>query len=187
MPKKVARTELEVLKKIVTWCDKEHPKVEVQKSEYEKFIESTREKRIIDATLIGRYLRKSKSGAKGCLISELEFEEHKADYSILKEKMMITVPLRKIYYWRGDIPQYWIKIDKDGIPFMINFRYIHNNFEAGNIDTMPPKGKWRKKEQLDRIVAAQRKSLEDKWPDYVIVGWDNIFKDLHRVIKLAKF
>lgn len=187
MPKKIARTESEVLKKISDWCSEKHPRVEVQKSEYEKFIESTREKRIIDVTLIGRYARKSRSGAKGCLISELEFEEHKADYSILKDQIKITVPLRKIYYWRNDIPQYWIKIDKDGTPFMINFRYIYNGYELGNIESMPPKGKWTKKEQLDRIVAAQRQSKDDDWPKYVVVGWTKIFKELNRVINLAKF
>ena len=183
---KQPRSEKEVLTNIVEWCEKKHPKVEVQKSEYEKLIECTGEKKIIDTTLIGRYGKKTKSGAKGCLIAELEFEEHKAStYSILNDMLKITIPLRKLYYWRNDIPQYWIKIDRDSTPFMINFRHIKEN--EYKVEKMPAGGKWQKNDQITRIITAERESKEDKWPDYVIIGWPAVFKELDRLIKLAKF
>lgn len=183
---KPPRTEGEVLQKIADWCTDLHPRVEVQKSEYEKLIESTGEKKIIDATMIGKYKRKSKTGAKGCLIAELEFEEHKAKkYSILKDMPMITIPLRKLPYWRNDIPQYWLKVDKDGTPFMINYRYVANN--SDNLDKMQRQGKWQNNDQVVRIKVAERKDKKSKWPRYVIVGWDRIFKELNKVVKLAGF
>ena len=189
MPKakvKVPRNEPEVLQKISDWCTDLHPRVEVQKSEYEKLIESTGEKKIIDATIIGKYKRKSKSGAKGCLITELEFEEHQSKkYSILNDMPMITIPLRKLPYWRNDIPQYWLKVDKDGTPFMINYRYVYEN--RNNLDKMFRQGKWQNNDQITRIKVADRKDKKAKWPKYVIVGWDKIFKELDKVIKLAGF
>jgi len=182
MPKKsktAPRKEAEVLGKIAAWCTDKHPTVEVQKCEYEKLIEETAEKKIIDATIIGRYARRSRSGAKGCLISELEFEEHKADYSILKGTLTkITIPLRKLFYWRNDIPQYWIKVDKDGTPFMINYRHIYDNRKQ--LDKMRRKGQWQNNDQITRIKAAERDSKSDDWPSYVITGWDNILKELDK-------
>ncbi len=184
--RKLARKEEEVLKKISDWCEGRHPKVEVQKSEYEKLIEETGEKKIIDATIIGHYKRRSKSGAKGCLIAELEFEEHSTKkYSILKDMTEITALLRKLPYYRDDIPQYWIKVDKDGKPFMINYRKIHDN--RGRLKKMAPGGMWQRPDQITRIIAAERKNKSTKWPDYVIIGWPDIFKELTRIIKLAGF
>jgi len=189
MPKakiKVPRNESEVLQKISAWCTDTHPKVEVQKSEYEKLIETTGEKKIIDATIIGKYKRKSKSGAKGCLIAELEFEEHQSQkYNILTDMPMITIPLRKLPYWRNDIPQYWLKVDKDGTPFMINYKYVYEN--RNNLDKMHRQGKWQNNDQITRIKVAERKDKKAKWPKYIIVGWDKIFKELNRVLKLAGF
>lgn len=183
---KIARTETEVKKKINDWCKKTHPTVEVQGPEYAKLIEATGEKKIIDATLIGRYAKKGRQNTKGCLIAELEFEEHKAStYSILTDMVKITVPLRKLYYWRNDIPQYYIKIDRDGTPFMLNFRHIKAN--ECNLDKMHPGGKWQKNDQITRIKAAEREDKKVAWPDYVIIGWDVIFKELSRVIKLGGF
>jgi len=182
---KSPRSESEVMRKISDWCDSKHPKVEVQKSEYEKLIESTGEKKIIDTTLIGRYKRKPPSGAKGVLIAELELEEHQKKYSILKDMVKITVPLRKLYYYRHDIPQYWLKIDADGTPFMINYRHIYENQEE--TDDMKPFGSFTKKDQLTRIVAAQRQNKKSGWPRYVIVGWDKVLKELNKIIKKANF
>jgi len=183
---KTARNEPEVLEKVSDWCKDRHPTVEIQKCEYEKLIESTAEKKVIDATVIGYYKHRSRSGAKGCLIAELEFEEHKqSKYSILEDMTEITALLRKLAYWRNDIPQYWLKIDKDGTPFMINYRYISDNRQ--NLKKMNPYGRYTSHEQTTRIIAAQRENTESKWPSYVIIGWDNIFKELHRVIKLAGF
>lgn len=183
---KIARTEMQVKKKIGDWCKKNHPSVELQKSEYSKLIESTGEKKVIDASLIGRYAKKSRAGTKGCIISELEFEEHKApNYSILDDMLKITVPLRKLDYWRNDIPQYYIKIDRDGTPFMINFRQIKSN--ECNLDKMHPNGRWQKNDQITRIKAVTRGSKEDTWPESVIIGWDKVFNELDRVIKLAGF
>lgn len=185
-PAKIVRTEFEVTGKIADWCKNNHPSVEIQKSEYSKLIEATGEKKVIDGSLIGRYAKKSRAGTKGCIISELEFEEHMATtYSILKDMLIITVPLRKLDYWRNDIPQFYIKIDRDGTPFMINFRHIKAN--ENNLDKMTPRGKWQKNDQITRIVAASRESKTDVWPDYVVIGWDPIFKDLDRVIKLGGF
>ena len=124
MKKKIPRTEDEVRSKIDLWCQDKHPRVRIQGSECEKLIEATGEKKIIDATIIGKYKRKSRSGATMCLIAELEFEEHKTKrYGILNDLKMITIPLRKLTYWRNDIPQYWIKIDKDGTPEIIRTTY----------------------------------------------------------------
>ena len=189
MPKRqkaMPRTESEVLEKIAAWCLDRHPRVEVQKSEYEKLIEETGEKKIIDATMIGRYARASKSGAKGCLIAELEFEEHRqTKYSILKDMKKITIPLRKLRYWRNDIPQYWIKVDNDGTPFMINYRYVYEN--RHNKENMRPYGRYNRPDQTIRIIVAERKDKTKRWQNSVIIGWDNIFKELHRVLKLAGF
>ena len=188
MPKKIKlpRTELEVLNKIVAWCKDRHPKVEVQKAEYEKLIEKTGKKKIIDATLIGQYKRRSKAGAKGCLIAELEFEEHKSKkYSILDDMTEITALLRKLDYWRNDIPQYWIKIDRDATPFMINYREIYDR--RRDLDQMHRSGQWQEHDQITRIKAAVRETKESKWPKHVIIGWDEIFKELHKVVKLAGF
>jgi len=183
---KTPRKESEVLKKIVAWCEDKHPKVEVQKCEYEKLIESTGKKKIIDATIIGRYKGKSRSGAVGCLIAELEFEEHQSKrYSILEGMLMITIPLRKLDYWRQDISQYWIKIDKDGTPFMVNYRHVYEN--RGELDKMNKQGKWQNDDQIVRIKVAERKDKKSKWPKYIIIGWDKIFKELSKVIKLAGF
>ena len=186
MPVKTPRKESQVLKKISEWCEDKHPKVEVQKCEYEKLIEETGKKKIIDATIIGRYKRKARSGAIGCLIAELEFEEHQSKkYSILKDMPMITIPFRKLYYWRADIPQYWIKIDKDGTPFMVNYRHVIEN--KCELDKMPKQGKWQNDDQVIRIKVAERKDKTEDWPKHVIIGWDGIFKELNKVIKLAGF
>ena len=174
------------MNKIVDWCADKHPRVDVQKADYEKLIEKTGKKKIIDATLIGRYKRRSRSGAKGCLIVELEFEEHKTKkYSILEDMTEITALLRKLDYWRNDIPQYWIKIDRDGTPFMINYREIYDR--RRDLNQMHRSGKWQDHDQITRIKAATRKTKESKWPKHVIIGWDKIFKELHRVVRLSGF
>ena len=98
---------------------------------------------------------------------------------------MITVPLRKLDYWRSDIPQYWVKIDNDGTPFMINYRHIYEN--RGELDRMPRQGKWQNDDQVVRIKAAERKSKTAKWPKYVIIGWDKVLKELNKIIRLAGF
>ena len=183
---KICRNEEEVLQKISDWCKDSHPKVEVQRSEYEKLVEKTGEKKIIDATIIGKYVRKSRSGAKGCLIAELEFEEHKSKkYSILNDMLMITIPLRKLFYWRNDIPQYYIKIDRDGTPFMINYKHVYENRD--NLDKMIPTSKWKNNDQITRIKIVERDNKSSKWPKHVIIGWDKIFKKLHGTIRLAGF
>lgn len=184
--KKVPRSEEEVIDKIASWCNEKHPRVEVQKSEYEKLIESTGEKKIIDTTLIGRYKRKARTGGKGLLIAELELEEHQQKkYSILKDMLKITVPLRKLSYFRQDIAQYWLKVDSDGTPFMINYWHIYNNQE--DTDSMPAFGKFTKHDQLTRIIAARRETKKSGWPRYVIVGWDKIFKELSKIIRKGRF
>jgi hypothetical protein len=183
---RLPKAEKDVLEKISDWCADRHPRVEVQKSEYEKLIEKTGEKKIIDATVIGRYKRKSKSGAKGCLIAELEFEEHKQKkYSILKDMTKITCVIRKLSYWRNDIPQYWIKVDSDGTPFMINYRHVYENRHI--TEGMPSYQQYTRPDQTIRIIAADREDKNNVWPKHVIVGWDKIFKELHRVVRLAKF
>jgi hypothetical protein len=182
---KKPKKENDVREKISEWCSELHPQVEIQKLEYAKLIEETGEKKVIDATVIGHYNKISRAGTKGCLISELEFEEHQGDYSILKDMLMITIPLRKLDYWRNDIPQYYIKIDKGGIPFMVNFKQIYAHKE--DKDRMRCQGKWTETKQVVRIVFARRNTKTSDWPDYVIVGWDNIFKELDKVIRLAGF
>lgn len=183
---KKPRKESSVLKKISDWCEQTHPKAEVQKCEYEKLIEETGQKKIIDCTIIGRYKKRKSNNAIGILIAELEFEEHQnSKYSILDDMLMITIPLRKLYYWRNDIPQYWIKIDKDGTPFMINYKYVFEN--RCNLDKMHRQGRWQNDDQTTRIKVAERATKEDKWPKEVIIGWDGIFKELDKIIKLAAF
>ena len=183
---KLPKTESAVREYITNWCMDKHPRVEVQKEKYEKLVEKTGKKKIIDTTLIGKYKRKPPSGAVGCLIMELEFEQHKqSKYSILKDLTKITIPLRKIYYYRKDIPQYWIKIDNDGTPFMINYRHIYDRREMQ--ERMQQYGQFTKDDQLIRIIAADRDGTKEPWPRYVIVGWDKILKELNRVIRMANF
>lgn len=182
---KIPRNEKEVLAKIEKWCADKFPNVEIQKEKYYKLIESTGERKMIDATVIGRYKKMDRIGGKGCLIAELEFEEHKAKYSILNDMVMITIPLRKLDYWRNDISQFWIKVDSDGTPFMINFKHIKAN--ETNLNKMPKGGKWQRNDQITRIITAKRKSKTDIWPSYVITGWDNIFNELERIIVLGGF
>ncbi len=182
----IPRTELEVLENISSWCSDTHPEVQIQKSECEKLIESTGEKKVIDATVIGYHKRRTRAGADKCLIAELEFEEHRQKkYSILEDMLEITIPLRKLSYYRADIFQYWIKIDRDGTPFMVNYRYIKEN--ERNTDKMHPHGCFTRADQLVRINVASRDTKESSWPPYVIIGWEKIFKELHRVIKMAGF
>ena len=182
------REEDDVREKIGEWLAEHHPDVKIQKEKYSKLIEKTGEKKIIDATLIGYNKRKAgrrrKNEMKGMLLIELEFEEHKANYSILRDQSKITFVLRKLAYWRADIAQYWIKIDKDGTPFAINFRYIHKNRDK--LIKMEKQGKFTKPNQLIRIIAAE-KDGDGNWPDYVIVGWSDLFKELDRVVKLGGF
>jgi len=197
------RTEKQVLKKISDWCKDKmksdwaggvYENIEVQKNEYDKLLESTGKKKIIDGTIIGKYTEKYqkkrkeriKDKVKGCLISELEFEEHCSKrYNILTDMLTITVPLRKLPYWRNDIPQYYIKIDKDDTPFMINYREIYKR--RNDLSKMPKQGKWQRNDQITRIDAAVRKNRESNWPEYVIQGWDNIFEELNRVVELSNF
>lgn len=182
------RKEDNVRKKIGDWLDKHHPSVEIQKEEFAKLIEKTGEKKMIDASLIGHYKRKvgrrRKEEMKGLLISELEFEEHQASYSILETQKKITALLRKLPYWRADIAQYWIKIDKDGTPFMINYNYIEKNKDK--LVRMEKHGQFTKTDQITRIIAAE-KDINGNWPDYVVIGWKALFKELDRVIKLGGF
>jgi len=188
MVTKRPRKESDVREKIGEWLAKHHSSVEIQKEKYSKLIEKTGEKKIIDATLIGRNKKKAgrrkKDEMKGTLLIELEFEEHKANYSILKDQNRITFVLRKLAYWRADIAQYWVKIDKDGAPLMINFKHIYENRDK--LIKMDKQGKFTKPDQLIRIIAAERDE-NGNWPDYVIIGWDNLFKELDRTIKLGGF
>jgi len=182
------RKEDNVRKKIGEWLAEYHPSVEIQKEEYAKLIEKTGEKKMIDASLIGHYKRKvgrrRREEMKGIILAELEFEEHQASYSILKDQKMITALLRKLAYWRADIPQYWIKIDKDGTPFMINFRHIYENRDK--LVKMGKHKQFTKPNQITRIVAAE-KDEGGSWPDYVIIGWDKLFKELDRIMRLGGF
>ena len=182
---KLPRTETEVRKKLVDWAAVKHPRVEIQKDTVAKLVAKTGKKKIIDTTILGNYKRKSKFGAKKLLIAELEFEEHKRDYSILNDMLMITIPLRKLDYWRNDIYQYWIKIDSDGTPFMINYRHIYEN--RHELDRMNRQGKWQNDDQVVRIKVAERKSKTAEWPKYVLIGWDSVFKELNKIIRLAGF
>jgi hypothetical protein len=189
------RKEDDVRDKISAWLHEYYKDVEIQKEKYAKLIEETGEKKIIDASLIGRYkkdkkkkekkdLKKEEKKPEGVIIAELEFEEHQASYSVLKDKTKITALLRKLAYWRADIPQYWIKIDKDGTPFVLNFRYIYEN--RNKLVRMGRYRNFTKPNQLIRIVAAE-KDEEGNWPDYVLIGWDKLFDELSRIIKLAGF
>ena len=52
---------------------------------------------------------------------------------------------------------------------------------------MQATGKFTKPDQLIRIVAARRSNKKANWPDYVIIGWDNLFKELDRLLKFGNF
>ena len=43
-----------------------------------------------------------------------------------------------------------------------------------------------KPNQLTRVIAAEKNKAGD-WPEYVIVGWDGLLKELDRIIKLGGF
>ena len=190
------RKEDNVREKIGMWLEEHHPAVEIQKVKYGKLIEATGEIKIIDASLIGYYKKRpgrpkkgGQPGIKGVILAELEFEEHASrKYSILKDMCKITSLLRKLYYHRADIAQYWIKVDKDGTPFMINYNQIKKMSEdRANWEKMPATGKFTKPDQLIRIVAAIRSNKKSNWPDYVIIGWDDLFKELDRLLKFGNF
>lgn len=190
------RKEDNVREKIGAWLEEHHPSVEIQKVKYGKLIESTGEIKIIDASLIGYYKKgrgrpkkASRPELKGVILAELEFEEHESRrYSILKDMCKITSLLRKLYYHRADIAQYWIKVDRDGTPFMINYNQIKKMSEdKKNWEKMRATGKFTKPDQLIRIVAARRKNKKADWPDYVIIGWEDLFKELDRLLKFGNF
>jgi len=116
-------------------------------------------------------------------VISLEFEEHKQNYSILKDITRcpsIHVPLRKLYYFRPFDAQYWIKIDMDGTPICIPYKYIANN--SININDIGAQGQFTSKQQTNMILAASRKD-DGKFPDYVIIGWRAIFKEFNRILK----
>jgi len=190
------RKEDNVREKIGVWLEDHHPAVEIQKVKYGKLIEATGEIKIIDASLIGYYKKRigrpkkgGQPGIKGVILAELEFEEHESRrYSILKDMCKITSLLRKLYYHRGDLAQYWIKVDRDGTPFMINYNQIKKMSEdKKNWEKMPATGKFTKPDQLIRIIAAKRPNKKADWPDYVIIGWDDLFKELDRLLKFGNF
>ena len=57
------RDEHSVREEVSQWCKKTHPKVEVQKKEYQKLLKRTGKKKVIDATLIGHYPKPDKWGS----------------------------------------------------------------------------------------------------------------------------
>jgi len=115
----------------------------------------------------------------------LEFEEHQRPYSILKDRNMcpgINVPSRKLHYYRPFNAQYWIKIDNDGTPICIPYRYIARSFQEGNINDIGAQGKYTEKCQREMIVVASR-DKNGEWPDYVIIGWRSIFAEFRRILR----
>ncbi|KKM60630.1 hypothetical protein LCGC14_1539950 [marine sediment metagenome] len=116
----------------------------------------------------------------------LEFEEHKAPYSILEnaEKCpSIHVPLRKLHYYRPFNAQYWIKIDRDGTPICIPYRYIANN--SGCINDIGAQGKFTSKGQRNMIMAAKR-DKDGTFPAYVLTSWRAVFKEFKRILTAYK-
>jgi len=113
----------------------------------------------------------------------LEFEEHQKNYSILNDPNMcphITVPSRKLHYYRPYNAQYWIKIDSDGTPICIPYWYVYKN--RSNIKDIGAQGRFVRRGEKEMIIVAAR-DKEGNWPDYLIIGWRSIFAEFRRILK----
>jgi len=192
MRRKMPRTEDEVRRYINTWLKKKHPHFVAQKETRATYIPDVGEMKVSDAVIFKRskfIADRSKQFYSKAAYVYLEFEEHKSEknYCIL-DLDKINVPVRKVYYYNGPFTaQYWLKIDKDDTPIMISYEYINKCYKGGKGDienlgkSFEKSNRFNKKDQRDMIVAA-RKNKKGEWPKYVIIGWDNIFKEFDKFL-----
>lgn len=194
MPKKMRRrmphNEDEVRRYIDNWLKKKFPHFTAKKETRATYVPELGEMKISDAIIKKRpkfIPQRSKKFYSSAAYIYLELEEHRSEksYCIL-DLDKINVPLRKIYYYNGPFTvQYWLKIDKDGTPFMISYDDINRIYKKGDIENLgknfEKSNRFSKKDQRDMIVAA-RKNKSGNWPSYVIIGWDNIFKEFSKYL-----
>jgi hypothetical protein len=164
--------------------DKYKSKFKIIKETEEHFIPEIGKCVISDAVVYDVYKVKqnNKWVDKSRRVISIEFEEHWKEYSILNDVNRcpsIHVPLRKLHYYRPFHAQYWIKIDVDGTPICIPYRYIAKNSKL--INDIGVQGQFTTKYQTNMIKAASRDE-NGKFPEYVIVGWRDIFKEFRRIL-----
>lgn len=181
---KLPRNEADCIKHVRNFLNREKDKYKatfkIIKDSREYFIPETGKCAVSDAAIYDVYKVKGKS--KHRRVISIEFEEHRKEYSILNDVHKcpsIHVPLRKLHYYRPFQAQYWIKIDYDGTPICIPYRYIAKNSKL--INDIGAQGQFITKYQTNMIMAAPRNE-DGGFPDYVITGWRAIFKEFRRVL-----
>jgi len=164
--------------------DKYKATFKIEKDTEEHFIPETGRCVISDAVIYDIYKVKvdDRFSRRHRRVISLEFEEHMKNYSILRDETKcpaIHVPLRKLHYFRPFNAQYWIKIDADGTPICIPYIYIANKSE--DLNDIGAQGQFTSRYQTNMIKAAVR-DPSGKFPDYVIIGWNDIFKEFKRIL-----
>lgn len=182
------RKESECIRHVANFLNREKDKYKatfkIMNDIEEHFIPEVGRCVISDAAIYDVYKAKQKSRwvNRNRRVISLEFEEHLKEYSILNDVNKcpsIHVPLRKLHYYRPFDAQYWVKIDVDGAPICIPYRYIAKN--SKEIDDIGAQGQFVTKYQTNMIMAASR-NKDGKFPEYVIIGWPNIFKEFRRIL-----
>jgi hypothetical protein len=182
------RKEAECIKYVSNFLNRNKNKYKanfrIRKDVEEHFIPELGKCVISDAAIYDTYKVRNKDAwlDKVRRVISLEFEEHLKEYSILKDANRcpaIHVPLRKLYYFRPFDAQYWIKIDSDGTPICIPYKYIAQNSKC--INDIGAQGQFTSKYQTNMILAAAR-GEEGNFPDYVLVGWRAVFKEFRRIL-----
>ena len=178
------RKETECIKYIGNFLnrdkDKYKSKFRIIKDTDEHFVPEIGQCKISDAVIYDVYTVNYQD--KFRRVISLEFEEHRAQYSILKNANRcpgINVPSRKLYYYRPFDAQYWIKIDVDGTPICIPYRYIVD--KSDHINDIGKKGDFTARGEREMIVAALRKE-DGSFPEYVLTGWRSVLKEFRRIL-----
>jgi len=187
-PKVIPRKEdecIEYVRKFLNRTkDKYKAAFKIEKDTEEHFIPETGRCVISDAVIYDVYKVQinTRFSRRRRRVISLEFEEHRKEYSILKDESKcpaIHVPLRKLHYFRPFDAQYWIKIDNDGTPICIPYKYIAS--KSKDLNDIGAQGQFTSRYQTNMIKAATR-DASGKFPDYVIIGWNNIFKEISRIL-----
>ncbi|GAG03980.1 unnamed protein product, partial [marine sediment metagenome] len=185
----VPRKEEECVKHVASFLNRDKDKYKsnfcIKNDEAEHFIPEIGKCVISDAAIYATYAVEVDEMwfQKQRRVISIEFEEHRRDYSILsdtKKCPAIHVPSRKLHYYRPYDAQYWIKIDNDGTPICIPYRYIALN--SKELNDIGAQGNFTNRGQTHMVKAAVR-DRDGKFPPYVIVGWRAVFKEFRRILK----
>jgi hypothetical protein len=191
--RKLPRKEEDCIKHVRNFLNREKDRYKsefkIAKDKEEYFIPEIGKCVISDAVIYSSYRVKPDSKKPNARwtkrmrrVISIEFEEHWQKYSILNDVHRcpaIHVPLRKLHYYRPFNAQYWIKIDVDGTPICIPYKYIAGNSEC--INDIGVHGQFTSKHQTNMIKAASRDE-NGEFPSYVLTGWRTIFKEFRRIL-----